>query len=310
MKLSRTVLQKIASRRKMALDRADDNLDCALKNKDFKQKYLEIKSLKFEKAQKEYEGQNTKEIVAKLEMTTKEAEKILAKMSFKFSDFEPEFYCEKCQDKGIINGRPCVCYFEELSRENATNFGGNFDRTHTFEEARFDIFDNSEEYEKNFDKLKGWCKKVDDSQYKNLLLCGKTGVGKTFLTECLLNEFIRQSKSVVFFSSFALDNLFLKYHTTFDSSKDGMLDGILNCDVLAIDDLGSEPIYKNVTAEYLFLVVGERLLNNKTTIVSTNLTFDEIIDRYGERTFSRLCNKRNTIILKLENSDLRRKREV
>ncbi len=310
MKLNKSVLETLAKRREQAIQKADEKLDDALQNDEFKILYYEIKELNFNLAKEEYQNLSTKQTLDSLKEKLDSASAILNKSNMKFSDFKPNFYCKKCQDRGFVGDKPCSCYFEELAKETSQSLGGNIDKTHTFETCKFDIFDNKDEYKRNFDKLQSWCKKVDESQYKNLLLCGSTGVGKTYLTECLLNQFAKDSKSALFYSSFALDNLFLKYHTTFDNTKEGMLDGILSCDVLAIDDLGSEPIYKNVTAEYLFLVIGERLNNNKTTIVSTNLSFDDMIDRYGERTFSRLCNKRNTIILKLNNSDLRRKREL
>lgn len=305
MKLKKSVLDIILERKKRAISQADDRLSLALKNEDFKEKYLKIKSLSFDLGKAEFENLPVDKIQKSLDGAKKEAEKVLKKMGLSFKDFEPKFECSKCHDEGIVNGKPCSCYFEELSRETKSNLGGSIDKTHTFENSNFVLFDKKDEYKRNFDKLQRWSHNVDNSQYKNLLLCGKTGVGKTFLSECLLNEFIKENKSVLFYSAFALDNLFLKFHTTFDSSKDGLLDGVLNCDVLAIDDLGSEPIYKNVTAEYLFLIIGERLSHNKTTIVTTNLTLDGIIDRYGERTFSRLCNKRNTVTLKMDNSDLR-----
>lgn len=308
MKFKKNVLDNILEKRNKAIRKADERLDFALQNDEFKAIYLKLKELNFNLAKEEFEGRSTKQTLKEIKSTKSQAESVLDKMQMKFSDFEPKYHCKKCQDRGVVDGKPCTCYFEELSLLTTHSLCGNVDKTHTFESSQFEMFDNKEEYKKNFDKLQMWCKKIDSSQYKNLLLCGKTGVGKTFLTECLINEFVKEGKSAIFHSAFALDNLFLKYHTTFDSEKDGLLDGVLNCDVLAIDDLGSEPIYKNVTAEYLYLVVGERLSNNKTTIVSTNLSFDEIIDRYGERTFSRLCNKRNTIILKMQNSDLRRKK--
>ncbi len=305
MKLKKSVLDVILERKKRAIREADDRLSSALENAEFKKKYLKVKALSFDLAKAEYENLNADKTRKELAVAQKEAEETLKKMGLSFKSFEPNFTCKKCNDEGLIGDKPCSCYFEELSHETKSNLGGNIDKMHTFENSNFDLFDKKDEYKKNFDKLQKWSHNVDNSQYKNLLLCGKTGVGKTYLSECLLNEFLGENKSVLFYSAFALDNLFLKFHTTFDSTKEGLLDGVLNCDVLAIDDLGSEPIYKNVTAEYLFLIVGERLSHNKTTIVTTNLNFDSIIDRYGERTFSRLCNKRNTVILKMDNSDLR-----
>ena len=160
-----------------------------------------------------------------------------------------------------------------------------------------------------YDKIKNWCDKIEESKFKNLLLSGSTGVGKTYLVECACNELLNRDKFVSFYSAFSLNNLFLKYHTTFDESKSTLLDGVLGCDVLVIDDLGSEPKFKNVTEEYLYLVLNERLSKGKSTIVTTNLSLDEILDKYGERVFSRLCNKSNSLIVHMGNKDLRLKRK-
>ena len=99
----------------------------------------------------------------------------------------------------------------------------------------------------------------------------------------------------------------LNYHTTFDSQKNSILEPFLTCSCLIIDDLGTEPILKNVTKEYLYLIINERMVNDKSTIISTNLTPDQIIDRYGERIFSRLFNKTNCLKLEFTSSDLRLK---
>ena len=128
---------------------------------------------------------------------------------------------------------------------------------------------------------------------------------RTTISKKLLSKNI----SVMFLTAFALNNLFLKFHTTFDSSKSSILEQVLGCDVLIIDDLGSEPKYKNVTEEYMYLVTNERLSKNQSTIITTNLGLEGVLSRYGERTFSRLCNKQNSIILEIENSDIRLKRK-
>ena len=87
-----------------------------------------------------------------------------------------------------------------------------------------------------------------------------------------------------------------------------MLDGVLESDVLIIDDFGSEPKTK-ATEEYFYAILNERLVKNKHTIISTNLLPMQILDKYGERTFSRLNNKASSVMLKIENKDLRLKRK-
>jgi len=136
-------------------------------------------------------------------------------------------------------------------------------------------------------------------------LSGKTGVGKTFLTECIASEIIDGGHIVSFVSAFGMNNLFTSYHTTYDSSKPTFLSTLLDPDLLIIDDLGTEPIFKNITKEYLYLILSERSRQNKLTIISTNLDPIELMSRYNERISSRLFNKRESLLLQINGSDIR-----
>ena len=73
-----------------------------------------------------------------------------------------------------------------------------------------------------------------------------------------------------------------------------------------IDDLGTEPVLKNVTLEYLYLILNERLTSNKATVITTNLDLNGIINRYGERIYSRITNKSNTFVCRFTGADLRK----
>ena len=141
-----------------------------------------------------------------------------------------------------------------------------------------------------------------------MIISGARGVGKSFLLECMLSELIKQKKYVLYTTAFTMSQNLLKYHTTFDTSKESILSPYLECDVLIIDDLGSEPIFKNVSEEYLYLILNQRLFEQKSVIISTNLTLSEIQDRYGERILSRLVSKNVSKLFKIENSDLRLKK--
>lgn len=287
---------------------AEKNFFSAMKNDEFKTLYLQIRGLNFDISKLSFEKKNCVEKRKELAEISSVADKVLAKMGLSFADFEPKYSCKKCNDTGYVGKKLCECYYKKLNKELFHNVGMNVDNSHTFESADFEIFDDKERIKKTYDKIENWCDKIEESEYKNLLLSGKTGVGKTYLVECICNKLLKKEMPVCFFSSFALNNLFLKFHTTFDDTKATLLDGVLNSDILIIDDLGTEPKYKNVTEEYFYLILNERLTKNKSTIITTNLSLDGILDKYGERIFSRLCNKRNSILLKMDNADLRLKR--
>ena len=100
--------------------------------------------------------------------------------------------------------------------------------------------------------------------------------------------------------------MFLSYHTTNgNEQKNAYLNALIDPDCLIIDDLGTEPMLKNVTKEYLYLILSERSRDDKMTIITTNLTPNELLARYNERIFSRLFNKREGFAAQISGTDLR-----
>ena len=102
-----------------------------------------------------------------------------------------------------------------------------------------------------------------------------------------------------------MNNIFLNYHGSFDKDKSNILSALLDPDLLIIDDLGTEPLFKNVTREYLGVVITERNLHKKRTIITSNLTPNDLLDRYGERIYSRIFSKINSLQIALTGDDLR-----
>ena len=152
------------------------------------------------------------------------------------------------------------------------------------------------DYVQNFDNLK----------LKNIVMCGGSGTGKTYLTKCIAKELISKNKSTYFTSSFDLNNLFLRDHLNQNGEK--QLNDLIDLDVLIIDDLGTEPIRKNVTKEYLLVLLNERLAKGKSTIITTNLSPSDINDLYAERIFSRIFDKRSTLVLQFQGKNNRLKK--
>ena len=77
--------------------------------------------------------------------------------------------------------------------------------------------------------------------------------------------------------------------------------------LLLIDDLGSEPMVKNITREYLFTLINERIAAGKGTVIATNLSPDDLEEVYGERVRSRLTDQHRSIVLKFSGKDLRKR---
>ena len=306
--LKNKVLREIKQSKLKAESQADLNLQKAMQNNEFKDLYLKIKTLNFDIAKKEFSNNNASEEKKLLKETQKQYTELLKQMGLTSNSFEPNYSCKKCKDTGLVEDKFCECFYNKLNKDVIHNLGMNVDNSHTFEKADFSIFDKPEQVEKMYSKISTWCDSFYQTKYKNIMLSGAPGVGKTYLVESICNKLINKNVFVNYYTAFALCDLFLKYRTSFNENKAGILDGVLNCDVLIIDDFGSEPNIKN-TEEYFYLVFNERLAKNKSTIITTNLSLEQILARYGERTFSRLCNKANSILIKFDNSDLRLKRK-
>ena len=116
---------------------------------------------------------------------------------------------------------------------------------------------------------------------------------------------MEKNKLVLFTTAFNLNNSMLNYHISFASNRESIISPFMDSEVLIIDDLGSEPLIKNVTKEYLYLIINERMLRKLPTIITTNLTLNEIMATYGERILSRLANRKTSIFINLDGDDLR-----
>ena len=143
-----------------------------------------------------------------------------------------------------------------------------------------------------------------DTSFENLFLYGSTGLGKTFLSHCIARELLETTHSVIYFSAFRLFELFAD--ATFGGGGDdlpGELEQhIFDCDFLIIDDLGTEMTNTFVSSQ-LFLILNERILRRKSTLISTNLALGTFADIYSERVFSRISS--SYTMLKLIGDDIR-----
>ena len=150
----------------------------------------------------------------------------------------------------------------------------------------------------NIISIKKICEKFienfDDSTQENLLFSGNTGLGKTFLSSCIANEMIARGKTVLYQTAPIMLDSIIDYK--FGKTSNDIINSIYNVDLLIIDDLGTET--KNtLKITELFNIINTRLLNqdNKVTktIISTNLSLQDLYDIYEERIVSRIIGNYN-----------------
>ena len=257
------------------------------------------------------------DIKTQIEALSQEKASLLRQHGYPDNYLAMEYTCSKCQDTGYVGQSKCSCLKnsiieilyeqsnikEVLTKENFSTFSfSHYDNTTkdpitsmTALENMHDVVKTCREYIDNF--------KTD---YKSLYLYGPTGVGKTFLTNCIAKELIEDSSSVIYVSAIRLFEILANSTFKKNDNADGkdLADNILDCDLLIIDDLGTEMV-NSFTASALFNCINERHLRRKSVIISTNLSLAELRSTYSERVFSRITS--NYTLLKIYGDDLRMK---
>lgn len=228
------------------------------------------------------------------------------------------YHCKECQDTGYVGGKKCHCFKKEeiqllysqsniqeiLERENFSTFTFSYyDNKEVISQIGMTVAD----YMKKIYRL---CKEyIERFKQKggNLIFTGSTGVGKTFLTNCIAKELIDRFHSVIYLSANDLFEIFSKnkFHYETEQEIREMYQYILDCDLLIIDDLGTE-LNNTFVSSQLFYCINERLLRKKSTIISTNLSMDKLRDAYSDRISSRIMSQYS--IIPLYGDDIRAKK--
>lgn len=291
-----------------AVEVADNNLARAMENDDFRRITKELSSLNFDVVLKQARKQDASDELQKIKHLEKERAATLKRMGMRESDFLPKFDCETCNDTGVLSGKFCDCFKKRYYETLCDYLGIGQIRNVAFSDVDFSKVKDAKQRKKlesNYKLFKKYCDKYPSVKYKNALIMGGTGVGKSYLMYAVANEFMKNGFSVLYVSAIKLNSLMLSYHTSFVSERDVYLADVIDCDLLIIDDLGSEQKIKNVTDEYLLKILDEREKADKPVFVTANLNEEQLKNSYNERVFSRLFNVNKTIISNIDGNDLR-----
>ena len=304
--IEKSIYNEIIAKKQEAEHLADVKYFKALQNNEFENIDKEIRSAIIEKAQIEFASKSTQEIDSKIKELKEKRTEIMQKMNMTLEDIRPQYSCKLCNDTGFVGNSRCSCFQNKVTKalfENS-NLGVNMRRT--FADFNANVYDDPE-FAKKFLQV-GQNIVNDGGKYKVplILLKGNVGVGKTFFLECVANELLAKNVAVVYMPAFELSQKLLEWHLGTLEEKNIMQQVFVDCDVLIIDDLGTEPIYQNVSLEYLQNIIDLRIMKNKLTMMSTNLDSDAFITRYGDRLGSRMCMSSNVLKLEIKNKDLRK----
>ncbi|HIT89945.1 MAG TPA: ATP-binding protein [Candidatus Merdenecus merdavium] len=287
------------------------------KYKEFQEIDEEISSLSVACGRKLIEGdleanKNLKHDIANL---TKKRTNLLLQLGYPEDYLELHYDCNDCKDTGYIDHKKCHCFKKAtldllytqsniksiLETENFSTFSYDY-----FNDKKVDpttgltplanikqIVSEVLQYIDHFD---------DMDPIQNFFFYGLPGVGKTFLTNCIAKELLDRNHSVIYFTSFQLFELLAKNTFNKNELPINPEQHVFDCDLLIIDDLGTE-LTNSFVSSQLFLCINERLLRKKSTIISTNLSLDGFYETYSERTFSRVSS--NYTMRKFIGDDIR-----
>lgn len=231
--------------------------------------------------------------------------KLLTDAGYPYDYLEPTYVCSKCRDTGYIDSEKCSCF-----RQMEVEF--LYDASHirelllanNFSLLSYDYYHNEDllAFQKAVTTCKNFIKNFN-SDYRNLFFYGTVGTGKSFLSGCIAKELIDRGNSILYFSApqlfQSISNLY------YEKDKEPLInlyDTIYNCDLLIIDDLGTE-MTNEFTRSMLLAILNERQLRHKSIIISSNHSMDDNRNRYSERFFSRIAE--NFELIRLSGKDIR-----
>jgi len=222
---------------------------------------------------------------------------------------EPICSCPRCRDTGFVEGIMCDCllrlYKQEQTKELSPLLGDGEQR---FENFRLDYYSavptggEQTAPRARMERIYQFCRRYAEDfspASVNLILTGEPGLGKTFLSASIARVVAENGSSVAYDTVSGLLGVFER--EKFSRDEDEQSDAasrarqLLSCDLLILDDLGTE-LDTAFTRSALYTLIDGRLRSNKKTVISTNLSKEGISERYGAQLSSRLCGEYNWLV--------------
>lgn len=245
------------------------------------------------------------ELAQKEKQLIKEKQQLLKLHNIPDNYLDEIYTCTLCNDTGSINGEFCSCYtqekanllfehspiFKQMEKENFDTFDFSLYSDQPSTGSSISPRENIKlvyEYAKQFSK--------DFPDCKNLMLQGTTGVGKTFITNCIAKELIQRCVSVCYLSATKFFDILAAHAFSKDNSAEAkeQYQLIQNCELLIIDDLGTE-LHNSFVDSILFEIINDRHKKDLRILISTNLDMKRFGDTYSKRTLSRITEQFDVI---------------
>ena len=267
-------------------------------DKEIKIGYLEAARLSL---QKDVNDALIKEIQAKSRELTKEKKKLLVEAGYPKDYLDPIYCCKSCKDTGYVGDSKCQCFIKRLtdalylqsnlqnilSKENFNTFSTEYYSKENYPDRVYTPYDNINNI---LNRSRKFIENFDSNIRDNLLIYGETGLGKTFLTNCIAKELLDKNHTVLYLSANELfENVLAEYLIKQKDDMEALYNYIYSCELLVIDDLGTE-FTNNFVMSQLFEIINTRKNRNLSTLISTNLSVQQLRDRYSERIMSRIID--------------------
>lgn len=269
--------------------------------------FVRSESIKTFHLMREGEKEKLKELKSSIEEVQKKKKEILRRNGVSEDYLEMRYVCPDCRDTGFIRGKKCHCFKEMqmkflyqqsnideiVKKENFDHFDINrYDsKTPILPDGRT----NRDYMKENYEFLMQWIKDFDEKK-GSILFTGGTGTGKTFLINCIAKALMDSYHSIIYLTSTDFFDSLSKSLKKDDEEQEDIEEAIFDCDLLIIDDLGTE-LSNRYTASKLFHVLNKRLVLHRSVIISTNLGLNNIRDLYSERVSSRIFSEYTIIPL-------------
>jgi len=252
------------------------------------------------------------------EELSKKKEALLLANGYPADYLSPVYTCPDCNDTGMIGDERCHCFKQAVVDLLYAQSGiAEIIKEENFETFSFDYYNDTvidpktkltprQNIQRIYDTCQSFVRNFD-AEFNNLLFYGNSGLGKTFLSHCIAKELLGTAHTVLYLTAYELFDILGK--AMYNEEEDFVASGehILDCDLLIIDDLGTE-LANAFTLSRLSLCINDRFLNRRATIISTNFGVQELADHYGERNFSRIFSSYTP--LRFFGEDIRIKKKV
>jgi DNA replication protein DnaC len=235
-----------------------------------------------------------------LELQARRAE-LLVENGWPIDYLDDIYSCKKCRDTGYVAGKICSClkelYDQEVAKSLSCLLNLGEQSFEAFDLSYYDdkpdpltgisprqsmeiVYHNCLEYAHNFER-----------RTESLLLRGGTGLGKTFLSACIARVVSAKGFSVVYDTAVSALGAFeaQKFARTPEEAEEAefRVRQMLDCDLMILDDLGTEMV-TSFSSSALYTLINTRILNNRKTVINTNLSSEELRRRYSPQICSRL----------------------